>query len=54
MYAIRSYYGSLGTGVRVSTNIGFNVDILFKNLLTSEFAHDKIIRAIRIQYVRYL
>ncbi len=46
--------GSLGTGVRVSTNIGFNVDILFKNLLTSEFAHDKIIRAIRIQYVRYL
>ncbi|MBE0645970.1 MAG: hypothetical protein IH600_17950 [Bacteroidetes bacterium] len=46
--------GSLGTGVRVSTNIGFNVDILFKNLLTSEFSNDKVIRAIRIQYVRYL
>lgn len=46
--------GSLGTGVRVSTNIGFNVDVLFKNLLTSGFAHNKVIRAIRIQYVRYL
>ncbi|MFA6233602.1 MAG: hypothetical protein WC824_05350 [Bacteroidota bacterium] len=46
--------GSLGTGFRVSTNIGFNVDILFKNLLTSNFAQDKVIRAIRIQYVRYL
>lgn len=46
--------GSLGTGVRVSTNIGFNADILFKNLLTSGFVHDKVIRVIRIQYVRYL
>lgn len=46
--------GSLGTGFRVSTNIGFNADILFKNLLTSDFVHDKIIRSVRIQYVRYL
>lgn len=46
--------GSLGTGFRVSTNIGFNVDVLFKNLITSDFAYDKVIRAIRIQYVRYL
>ncbi len=46
--------GSLGTGIRVSTNIGLNADILFKNLLTSDFAHDKVIRAVRIQYVRYL
>lgn len=46
--------GSLGLGARVSTNIGFNVDVLFKNLLTAEFIHDKIIRAVRIQYVRYL
>jgi hypothetical protein len=46
--------GSLGTGIRVSTNIGFNADILFKNLTTSGFAKDKVIRAIRIQYVRYL
>ena len=46
--------GSLGTGIRVSTNIGFNADILFKNLITSGFAHEKVIRAIRIQYVRYL
>jgi hypothetical protein len=46
--------GSLGFGARVSTNIGFNFDVLFKNLLTSDFIHDKIIRAIRIQYVRYL
>ncbi|MDX9758079.1 MAG: hypothetical protein RBU27_02870 [Bacteroidota bacterium] len=46
--------GSLGTGFRISTNIGFNADILFKNLLTSEFPNDKVIRAIRIQYVRYL
>lgn len=45
--------GSLGTGIRVSTNIGFNVDLLFKNLLTAGFAHEKVIRAIRIQYVRY-
>lgn len=46
--------GSMGMGIRVSTNIGFNADILFKNLLTSGFAHDRIIRSIRIQYVRYL
>ncbi len=46
--------GSLGTGIRISTNIGFNADILFKNLLTSDLAHDKVIRSIRIQYVRYL
>lgn len=46
--------GSLGTGIRVSTNIGFNVDILFKNLLASEFVYNKVIRAVRIQYVRYL
>jgi hypothetical protein len=46
--------GSLGTGFRISTNIGFNVDILFKNLITSDFVYDKVIRAIRIQYVRYL
>ncbi|MBN1447749.1 MAG: hypothetical protein JXA28_07440 [Bacteroidetes bacterium] len=46
--------GSLATGFRISTNIGFNADILFKNLLTSGFAHEKIIRSIRIQYVRYL
>jgi len=46
--------GSLGTGVRISTNIGFNVDLLFKNLLTADFAYDKVIRVLRIQYVRYL
>jgi hypothetical protein len=46
--------GSLGTGVRISTNIGFNVDLLFKNLLTSDFAYNKIIRVLRLQYVRYL
>ncbi len=46
--------GSLGTGFRVSTNIGFNADILFKNLIASDFAYDKVIRAVRIQYVRYL
>jgi hypothetical protein len=46
--------GSLGTGMRISTNIGFNADFLFKNLLTSDFSNDKVIRAIRIQYVRYL
>ncbi len=48
------FNGSLGTGVRISTNIGFNVDVLFKNLLTSEFAYEKIIRVLRLQYVRYL
>lgn len=48
------FNGSLGVGVRVSTNIGFNADILFKNLLTADFAYDKVIRAIRLQYVRYL
>ncbi|MDT8322465.1 MAG: hypothetical protein RRA94_00020 [Bacteroidota bacterium] len=48
------FNGALGAGVRVSTNIGFNLDVLFKNLLTSDFAYDKIIRAVRLQYVRYL
>ncbi|MCB2203592.1 hypothetical protein KQI65_02495 [bacterium] len=48
------FNGSLSTGVRLSTNIGFNVDIMLKNLLTSEFGYNKIIRTIRLQYVRYL
>ena len=46
--------GSLSTGVRIATNIGFNVDFLIKNLLTSDFAYPKTIRALRLQYVRYL
>jgi hypothetical protein len=46
--------GSLSIGARVSTNIGFNADLLFKNLLTTEFYYPKIVREIRIQYVRYL
>jgi hypothetical protein len=46
--------GSFSIGARVSTNIGFNADVLFKNLLTSEFHHAKMVREIRIQYVRYL
>jgi hypothetical protein len=46
--------GSLAIGFRVSTNIGFNADVLLKNLLTTDFYHPKIVRELRIQYVRYL
>jgi hypothetical protein len=46
--------GGLGLGVRVSTHIGFNVDVLFKNLLTAGFYHQHVVRELRIQYVRYL
>lgn len=45
--------GSLSVGVRISTNIGFNVDVSFKNLLTSAFYYPKCTRNIHIQYVRY-
>lgn len=46
--------GSLNLGLRVSTNIGFNADFYFKNLLTSDFYYPNIVRGLRIQYVRYL
>ncbi len=46
--------GSLNLGVRFPTNIGFNADILFKNLLHSEFYYPQVVREIRIQYIRYL
>jgi hypothetical protein len=62
--------GSLNTGVRVSTHIGLNLDIYFKNLVTSSvyktpsgdvlqdgtplFSGSHLIRALRVQYVRYL
>jgi hypothetical protein len=46
--------GSLNLGLRVSTNIGFNADLYFKNLLTSDFYYPHIVRGVRIQYVRYL
>lgn len=46
--------GGLSIGFRVSTNIGFNVDIQIKNLLTSPFYYSHTTRVIRIQYVRYL
>lgn len=45
--------GSLNVGLRVSTNIGFNADFQFKNLLCSSLFSSKVSRAIRIQYVRY-
>jgi hypothetical protein len=46
--------GSLNFGVRIATNIGFNIDLLIKNLLTSNPYYHHPIRAVRIQYVRYL
>jgi len=46
--------GSLAIGLRTSTHIGFNIDVMFKNLLTADFYYPKIIRSLRIQYVRYL
>lgn len=46
--------GALNVGVRAATNIGFNVDLQFKNLLLSDFYIDKVIRELRVQYVRYL
>ena len=46
--------GSFSLAARVATNIGFNLDIQIKNLLTSAFYYQKIVRSIHIQYVRYL
>ncbi len=46
--------GSFSIGLRVSSKIGFNADVLLKNLFTNEFFHPKVIRELRIQYVRYL
>ncbi len=46
--------GSFSVGLRVSTNIGFNADVLLKNLLTTDFHYPKIVRELRVQYVRYL
>jgi hypothetical protein len=46
--------GSLSLGLRISTLIGFNADILVKNLITNDFHYPKVTREIRIQYMRYL
>ncbi|MAT40635.1 MAG: hypothetical protein CL946_13640, partial [Ectothiorhodospiraceae bacterium] len=46
--------GNFAAGVRVSTDIGVNIGYYFKNLLTSKFYHDKVIRELYVQYVRYI
>lgn len=46
--------GALNIGLRAATNIGFNVDFQLKNLLLSDFYTTKVIRELRVQYVRYL
>jgi hypothetical protein len=46
--------GSLSTGVRVSTNIGLNIDVFFKNLTSSPLHYNHMVRSLRVQYVRYL
>lgn len=46
--------GNMSMGMRISTKIGFNIGLYFKNLLTSSFYYDKIVREIYIQYVRYI
>ncbi len=62
--------GTLNAGVRVSTHIGLNLDLYFKNLTTSPvygtpkevpapglppiINNSGVIRALRVQYVRYL
>jgi hypothetical protein len=46
--------GNLSMGIRISTNMGFNFGLYFKNLLTSSFHYDKVVREIYIQYVRYI
>lgn len=53
---IENYFwsGYLNLGLRFSTNIGLNADIQFKNLLSSAFYYPKMVRTVRIQYVRYL
>jgi len=52
----RNYFwsGYLNMGLRFSTNIGLNADVLFKNLLSSPFYYPKMVRTVRIEYVRYL
>jgi hypothetical protein len=45
--------GSLNIGVRIATNIGFNLDLHLKNLLTTNCYYPNPIRALRLQYVRY-
>ncbi len=46
--------GMLNTGLRVSTEIGLTIDLYFKNLLTNPVHYTKVMREIRVQYVRYL
>ena len=46
--------GNLNLGVRIATKIGFNIDLLFKNLLESNVYYPSSIRELKIQYVRYL
>lgn len=46
--------GSLNFGVRIATNIGFNIDLHLKNLFTTNPYYHHPIRSVRIQYVRYL
>ena len=46
--------GYLNFGLRFSTNIGLNVDIQFKNILSCPFYYPKVVRTVRLQYVRYL
>lgn len=44
--------GMLNIGLRVSTNLGFNLDFYFKNLLTKPFYNEHVTREFKIQYVR--
>ena len=46
--------GNLNLGVRIATKIGFNIDLLLKNLLTSNPYFMNPIRELKVQYVRYL
>jgi hypothetical protein len=52
--AVGFWNGSLNLGLRLSTNLGFNVDAHVKNLLTANPYYPHPIRALRIEYVRYL
>jgi hypothetical protein len=46
--------GNLSLGVRIASKIGFNIDLLLKNLLTANPYYQNPVRELKIQYVRYL
>ncbi len=46
--------GNLNLGIRIATKIGFNIDLVVKNLLETNVYYPSSIRELKIQYVRYI